>query len=580
MIKRILFLFTSLLSVFLFADINFPAKNWVDRVDPMASPYAVKGGTFRFNGGQSPKSYNAYIDNNTYTHTAFGLMYETLISTDPETLEFVPCLAKKWTVSDDGCTFTFEIDPEAKWSDGVPVTAEDVKWTFDTILDPKSDAGAYIVILSSFHSPEIITNANETVHRTIRFRSKSNKREWRSLLNCGTFEIMPRHALEGKNFTAINFLNTPVSGPYKLTRIDEQFEVEFTRRNDWWYASRPSAQYVYNFDKIVFRYYSDNENAFEAFKKKKIDLYPVYSAHLMVKGTKGKLFDRRWIKVNRVTNQKPMGFQGFVMNMRKFPFDDIRVRKALALLLDRETMNKTIMYSEYEMSNSYYPDLYDSKNPCKNKKWPFDPAEAKKLLKEAGWVKNEKTGFLEKDGKPFQFTFLSRMPGEDKFLALYNESLKDAGIKMDIVRKDFASWMRDMDKFNFEMSWAAWGASIFKNMEPLWGSKEADHDGGNNLTGFKSEEADRLINLEKGEFSVEKRMDYYRQMDSIFAANMPYILLWNTSQTRLLYWNKFGMPKAVLGKYGTETAAVRYWWYDEDAAEELEEAISSNSFLP
>ncbi len=564
----------------LLADTVYPSADWRERPDPVASPYAVKGGTLRLNGGQGPKSYNAYTDNNTYTHMTFSLMYESLIGTDPETTEFVPNLAKRWRISDDGCVFTFEIDPDARWSDGRPVCAEDVKWTFDTVLDPASDAGAYQVILNNFHSPEIVTNENEKVHRTVRFRTKAKVRQWRSLLNCGSFEILPKHAFEGRRFTALDLVNAVVSGPYKLSNVKEEIEATFTRREDWWRAKRPAAQNVLNFDRIVMRYYSDNENAFEALKKRKIDVYPVYSAHLMANETRGTLFDRNWILVRRVKNQKPIGFQGFAMNMRKFPFDDLRVRKAMAYLLDRDTINRTLMFSEYFLMNSYFTDLWDRKNPCPNTQYMFDMAKAKALLAEAGWKMNGATGVLEKDGKPFVFTFLSRSPGEDKFLALYNAALKEVGIKMDITRKDFAGWMRDMDSFNFQMTWAAWSSSIFKNPESMWCSSQADHNGGNNITGFKDKEVDELIKTEKGEFSSAKRNEYYRRMDMIFASKVPYVLLWNIDATRILYWNKFGTPDTVLGKYGDESSAIQYWWYDADAARELEESMANKTYLP
>lgn len=579
-LKAVSFLSVFLSCFSLCADTVYPLPGWKETADPVASVHAVKGGTIRLNGAQHPKSYNGYTDNNTYTRMTFSLMYETLLGFDPRTSDFVPCLAERWTVSDDGCVITFEIDSAAKWSDGKPVTAEDVKWTFDKILDPSSDAGAYIVLLSGFHSPEIITNKNETVHRTVRFRTKSKKREWRTLLHCGTFEIMPRHALEKEKFTAIDFTKAVVSGPYRLNRIEEQVEAEFVRRDDWWRRDYPSARNTYNFDRIVMRYHADNENAFEALKKKKIDIYPVYSAHLMATGTRGGLFDKNWILVKRVRNHKPIGFQGLAMNMRKPPFDDLRVRQAMACLFDRETMNKTLMYSEYFLMNSYYTDLYDEKNPCKNRLWSYNPKEATRLLSEAGWKKNSNTGILEKNGKPFVFTFLSRSPGEDKFLALYDVALKEVGIKMEIVRKDFAGWMRDMDKFNFEMSWAAWSSGLFKNPEPLWSSSEADHDGGNNLPGLKDPEIDRIIEEEKREFSIAKRNEYYKKLDAIYASHVPYVLLWNTPQTRILHWNKFGMPKSVLGKYGDEASVLTYWWYDRDASAELEQAVSKDTWLP
>ena len=145
----------------------YPAADWKDEPDPVASPLARKGGTVRFNGGQPPKSYNAYVDNNSYTMMTFELMYENLLSTDTDTLEFCPGLARRWAVSDDGREFTFVIDERAKWSDGRPVAAEDVKWTFDAVMDPKSDTGPWKTTLGSFESPVVVDVRTVVIRKQI-----------------------------------------------------------------------------------------------------------------------------------------------------------------------------------------------------------------------------------------------------------------------------------------------------------------------------------------------------------------------------------------------------------------------------
>ena len=552
-----------------------PADDWQDVPDPLASPHAKKGGTIRFNGSMPPKSFCEYIDNNTYTRMTFSLMYETLIGTDTETLEFAPGLARRWAVSDDGRAFTFVLDARAKWSDGRPVTAEDVKWTFDAVMDPKNDTGPYKVMLGSFESPEIVDA------RTVVFRKKGDSaKDWRDIMNCGMFYILPRHHFAGKDFNKIDLLDAPVSGPYRLSRIEEQIETEWTRVPGWWRADFPSCRNICNFDHIVLRYYIDNENAFEAFKKKAIDVYPVYTARIMRNETHGEKFDRNWILKRRVKNHNPVGYQGFAMNMRKWPFDDRRVRIAMAKLVDRETMNRTMMFSEYFLQRSFYEDLYDDAHPCANPLYLFDPAGAAALLAEAGFAKNPKTGALEKDGRAFAFTFLSRSGSDEKFLTLFNAELRKLGIEMKIERKDFAAWMRDMDAFNFEMTWQSWGASIFKNPETSFLSSEADRKGSNNTIGFKSAAVDALIAAEKSMETMKERTAAYRQIDALVAAEAPYAFLWNVDATRLLYWNKFGMPATVLSRYSNEECILSYWWYDEDRAAELDAAMKNRTCLP
>ena len=545
------------------AETWYPSPDWVERPDPVASPRARKGGTVRFSGGQGPKSYNAYVDNNSYTRMTFDLMYENLLSVDSATLDFEPALARRWAVSDDGREFTFVIDERAAWSDGRPVTAEDVKWTFDVVTDPASDTGPWKTTLGVFESPEAVDV------RTVRFRKKGDSpKDWRDLVHCGLFWVLPKHAFAGRPFNTVSLVGMPVSSAYFLHRVDEQVSCEFRRSDTWWRRDLPQARGLCNFDRIVLRYYADNENAFEAFKKRMIDVYPVYSARIMNAETSGERFARNWVLKRRVRNHDPIGFQGFAMNMRRPPFDKLKVRQAMAKLLDRETMNRTLMNGEYFLLKSYYTDLYDAAHPCGNVFWEYDPEGAKRLLAEAGLAGG------------FKFVFLSRSSGEDKFLAPYSAALAKCGIEMEIVRKDFAGWMRDMDSFHFDMTWAAWGASVIRNPETMWHSREGRRQGGNNVTGLALPEVDELIAKEKSLMSAAERDDVYRRIDRLVSDAVPYVLLWHTDEHRILYWNKFGAPASVLGRLGGEECVLSYWWYDEDRVQELEDAIGSRTCLP
>jgi len=554
------------------ADDVFPKPDWKETPDPLASPHAVPGGLLRFAAFQPPKSLNYYIDNNTYTHQIFSLMFETLLWIDPVTSEFTPGLACRWTISDDKLTYTFEIDPAAAWSDGRPVTAEDVKWTFDQIMDPKNATGASKVALGVFGSPEILGP------RTVRFHAKES--HWRNLLAASGFEIMPKHAFGSQDFNRLDFDRPVVSGPYVLSGVKEQLEVRLSRRWNWWATQRPSMRNTMNFDSLVFRYYADNENAFEAFKKGQVDVFAIYTARIWANETIGEKFDKNWIVKRRVRNHNPIGFQGFAMNMRRPPFDDLRVRKAVAHLVDRETMNRTMMFNAYFLHRSYFEDLYDSAHPCTNEFFRFDVAAAKALLREAGYTASPQTGVLEKGGRPLRFSFLTRDGSSEKYLALCNSALKEAGIEMKIERKDFAAWMRDMDAYNYDMTWACWGEVIFRDPESMWLSTEADRPSGNNIPGFKDPRVDALIQKQKTVFSITERNAIDREIDALITAAVPYVLLWNIDTTRFLYWDTFGMPDTVLSKFGDERSLLGYWWYDADSAAELKAAMASGEPLP
>ena len=552
-------------------DKVFPAEGW-DKPHPFASPNAVVGGQLVQNSIQG-KSLNAYLDNYTSTYQVFGAMYETLLNMDPATLEFTPGLAIRWTIADDQKTFTFELDPAAKWSDGKPVTAEDVRWTWEAVMAPENDTGANKVSLGMFDPPEVLGE------RTVRFQAKEV--HWRTLMSAGGFYILPKHACEKLDFNTINFEFPVVSGPYRLGAFREHVSATLERRADWWARGRRSNQNTGNFQTLAYRFFTDQDNAFEALKKGDIDVFAVYTARQWANETQGERFDKHWIVRQKIHNQQPVGFQGFAMNMRRAPYDDARVRRALAMLLDRATLNSAFMYDAYFLHASYYEDLYAGEfAKDKPAAIPFDPAAAVKLLNEAGWARNAQTGNLEKDGKPFVIHFLTRDASQDRFYAFYSAELKKHGIELKIDRKDFASWMRDMRAFNYDMTWSSYGGGNFRDPEYMWSSAEADRPSGANVTGFRDPAVDALIERQKTVFDLAERNAILREIDATLTAQVPFVLLWNISSTRLLYWDKFGRPPTVLDKYNGEGAVSGLWWYDEDLAAELEDARQNGDPLP
>jgi microcin C transport system substrate-binding protein len=136
-----------------------------------------------------------------------------------------------------------------------------------------------------------------------------------------------------------------------------------------------------------------------------------------------------------------------------------------------------------------------------------------------------------------------------------------------------------MDAFNFDMTWAAWGASLRRDPEQMWSSAEAERKTSSNITGFRDERLDALIEQQRTIFDINERNDILRQIDQIIYTTYPYLLLWYPNNTRLLYWNKFGMPDWVLSKYGDEFSILAYWWVDEDSQADLKDALASGETL-
>ena len=551
---------------------EYPEPDWQEEMSPFASQDTYPGGELSFWSGPFPKSFNYYLDTTVTSSRLFNLIFETLLSNNGLTLEFEPNLAGSWTVSEDYTTFEFRLDERARWSDGTPVSARDVAWTYAAVMDPKHLTGPHKIDFERFHAPEVIDK------RTIRFTAKEV--HWKNLLSLGSFHVLPAHVFQDQDFNKINFEFPVTGGAYRVESIREGIALTLKRREDWWQWDRASTRGVANFDRLKFRFFTERENAFAEFKTGNLDFYPVYTASRWATETRGKHYDNNWIIKQEVYNYNPIGFQGFAMNLRRTKFADRRVRLALAHLLDREKMNRTLMYESYFLHRCYFEDLYDEQTPCRGPEIRFDKEQARRLFEDAGWEVNKDTGLLEKDGQPFIIHFLTRSQTSDKFLAIYREDLNDVGIQLEIVRKDWAAWVKDMDEFNFDMTWAAWGASVFKDPESLWHSREADRAGGQNISGYKNPEVDAMIDVLRTEFDINKRHATVREIDTILANDIPYILLWNLNYRRLLYWNKFGIPETVLPKYAGEAGAYSFWWYDEDSAADLEYALEMELPLP
>lgn len=540
-------------------------------IDPIAVPTAQKGGTFTMWYGPYPKSLNSWLDTNEFAITVSGLMFEPLLTMNSTTNDPVGILASSWEISPDKKTYTFHIDPRAKWSDGQPVTAEDVQFYYDVIMNPKNLTSVYRVDLSRFSRPEVIDE------HTIRITAQEP--HWANFWIAGGMVAFPKHVWKDVDFNKQNFAFPVVSGPYKLGEVKTNRSVQLVRRGDWWGRAKRFNIGKYNFDYLVFKALEDRNKALEMLKTGEIDLLSVYTAQIWMQKTNFPQVQKNWIVKQEIYNREPIGFQGFAMNLRRPLFQDLRVRQALALLLDRQLMNDKLMFNQYFLQNSYYPDLYpNSVNPAAPV-LKFDTDKARALLAEAGWTPGP-NGILQKDGQPFSFTILDFEMAERRHMEIYVQALQSVGIQAKLEMISLSSFTKRMDTHDFDVCPMNWGAVRLRDPEAIFSSKTADQTASQNIPGVKDAEIDRLIELQKTEMDSAKRDDILRQIDARLIAIQPYILMWNQDKHDLLYWNKFGTPQDVLDKYDREDSALVYWWYDPAKEAALAQAEKTNTALP
>ena len=538
--------------------------------DPIASKDARPCGAITLWGSAMPKSFNMWEDYNSFSAELMGMMFEPLVSLHSTEDREVGILADSWNVSEDGKTFTFHVDPRAKWSDGKSVTAEDVQFYYDVIMDEKNLTPIFKVGLSRFDRPEVVDSL------TIKMTAKES--HWGNFWEAAGMLAFPKHAWAGKDFNQIRYEFPVVSGPYKIKTFREDRYVELARRADWWGFKKNWNRGKYNFEKIRYRFMNDQTKALEAFKKQDFNAYAIYTSSIWMKQTDFDAVKKGWAVKQRIFNKEPIGFQGMAINLRKPQFQDVRVRRALSMLLNREAMNEKYMFGQYFLLNSYYPDLWENNQNPTAPLYTFNPDSARALFAEAGYKVNAQ-GVLEKDGKPFAINFITSQ--EDlRHLTLFQEDLKKVGVVATIEQMSQSTLRKRLDDADFDLYWVNWGAGRLRDPEASWSSATALQKGTNNLAGVQDKVVDSLINLQKTEFDLAKRNEILKALDNRLSEIVPYVLMWQCDHHRILYWNRYGTPAGVLDRFNREDAIPVYWWLDPAKSAALDKAMKAGESLP
>ena len=481
-----------------------------------------------------PATLNPIISSDSYESRINGYIYESMLTLDNETLDYIPLLAESWTVSEDKMHYTFVLKEGLHWQDGEPLTAQDVKYTFDKAKDPEVDAPHLRNYYKDLTDVEILDD------RTLRFTYATPY--FKALDIIGLLGIIPKHIFEKEDFNTHPAGRAPLgSGPYRFSKWETGKEIVLERYPEYW--GKP--HYI---QRIVFRIITDDTVALQVLKKGEIDymgLQPIQ----WERQTSTDQFNDSFKKIRYPS----LGYSYIGWNSQRPMFSDRRVRRAMTMLLDRESFVKNILYGLGTVVTGNFfigsPDYDKSIEP-----WPYDPESAVKLLAEAGWTDSDGDGLLDKDGVPFRFEFTYSQGSSigEKISTLLQESLSNVGVEMNIRVLEWALFTQLLEDRAFDALTLGWRLPVMADPYQVWHSSQAKE--GSNYVGFVNEEADQIIEKGRLEFDREKRAAMYRRLHRILHEEQPYTFLFNGDNLRALDRRFSNVKVYPLGPDSTE------WW--------------------
>ena len=454
-----------------------------------------------------PATLNPITATDAFASTIDEYIYESLTRRNPKTLKLEPVLADSWEVSDDHLTYTFHLKKNVNWQDGKPFTAKDIIYSFDRIMDPKVDAATQRNYYQDIEKIDLVDDY------TVRFHYR--KPYFRALEFCGGIPIVPAHLFrEGEDFNNHPIGRTPVgTGPYKLLKWDTGKEITLIRDENYW-GVKPYLQ------RIVFRIITNPTAALQVLKQGGLDLMPLRAIQ-WEKQTENKRFLQDYNKLSYYTPS----YTYIGWNNERPVFSDRRVRQAMTLLIDRETILKKILFGlGTVVSGTFYinsPEYDKSIQP-----YPYDPQKAMELLTAAGWQRKNGEGPLMKDGTAFSFEFLisSGSKFAEQLATMVQENLKEVGITVTIRTLEWAVFIQKIEEHNFDACTMAWSLGWESDPYQLWHSSQAA-DKGSNFVGFRNKEADEIMEKARTEFDESKRILLYHRFQAILHEEQPYTFL-------------------------------------------------------
>lgn len=555
---------------------------------------APKGGVVRQGALGGFDTFNPILPKGE-TAGGIGLLYETLMTpSQDEQNTYYGLLAKELMIAPDYGAVTFRIDPDAHWNDGEPVTAEDVVWTFNKLIEVNPDRQQYYINIEKAE----VTAPGEV---TFTFNQKDN-RELPLIL--GQLMVLPQHWWEGidargnRRNIAESTLEPPLgSGPYELASFDAGRTLTYKRVADYWGASHPTQVGHNNFDEYRIEYFLDLTVQFEAFKGDQFDWWWENTARRWATA-----YDFPAVKEGRIVRELfPQDYAGsgiglgFVPNLRREKFQDVRVRKALNYAFDFEELSNTLFFNQYERIDSYFFGLpFKSSGlpegeerevletvrdlvPASVFTEPYtnpvsgDPAKLRAnlrialgLFNEAGYTL-EGNRLVDANGEQFGFEILLNGPTIEPVAQNLVTNLAQIGVAATIRTVDSPQYINRARSFDFDVIYTGWTQSFSPGNEQrfFFGSSTANEQGSQNYAGIANPAIDALIDKLVVADDRETQLAITKAIDRVLLHNYYMVPSYSLRNSRIAHWNRFSHPEN-LPDFSSGFPTI--WWWDAEKA--------------
>ena len=555
--------------------------------DPeIASPNAKRGGTFSTYMLSFPLTLRTVgPDSNGVFATIMRSMSYPLTATHPNTLNPVPVLATHWAFGDDGKTVYYRLNPNATWSDGRPVTADDFLFTIDFMRSE------YIVDpwYNNHYSNHIVNVVKHDEH-TISIEGATAKPREELLYEYNMYPS-PRHfhLLDENWVQDYNWRAPPGTGPYRIKELDKGQEVVMERVDDWWGDDVRYLRNRFNPDEVKLTVIRDTNVAWEYFLRGELDAFTVVLPNYWHEKAVGPLFDNGYIHRIKFYTDLPNPSQGIWLNMDDPILADRNVRLGLHHSMNFERMLTSLLRGDYERLNQHYDGYWDYTNPNIRPR-EFDLDLAEQYFAAAGWTQRGPDGIRVKDGQRLAFSVTYSTNEHTPRLVLLREEARKAGVELNLRLSDSSAAFKQILEKNHQMAWMAWSPGMMPVFWEHYHSDNAHEPQNNNITNTDYPDLDEMIMQFRAGTEREERIELaHRIQERLYEIGM-FIPGYKVPYTREAYWRWLQLPESL----GARTSSALFspieeiefltdglFWIDEDVKREtLEARAAGRTFEP